>query len=124
MIKGILFTLLGFATIEVLEAHTLLVAHHQTMVAIVSKDSSLQAYCGTYLLEGNPYIDEISLSLKNGQLISITPENEEVVLEPTDAEDTFFIAMIKAKVVFTRENGVVVGIRAKVNGMVMEGVKK
>jgi hypothetical protein len=85
--------------------------------------SILKAYCGTYMMKDNPYVEDIKLMVKDGQLMSLTPEGEEVILLPTEEPDTFFIAMLNAKVVFRRENDSIIGLKAVVQGKEIVGFK-
>jgi hypothetical protein len=90
----------------------------------MTKDSTqFQEYCGTYTMKNNPYIDEITIHLKQGKLISITPEGEEVVLENT-GNDEFFVAFFNARIIFTRINSIVKGVKALVKGQEMVGLKQ
>ena len=50
-------------------------------------------------------------------------EKEEIALEPKEA-DNFYIESLNAKVVFSRENGAVKGLKILVSGMEMLGEKK
>jgi hypothetical protein len=95
-----------------------------TLVApLIANDStSFKDYCGVYKMVKNPYIDEVKIELKNGKLISSTPEDEEIVFEHTE-NDEFFIPPFSAKAIFTRENGVVKGVKVVVQGKEMVGEK-
>ncbi len=71
----------------------------------------------------NPYIEEIKIELKDGKLMSRTPEDEEIVFVHTE-NDAFFIPPFNAKAIFTRENGLVKGVKVMVQGKEMRGEKK
>ncbi len=111
-----------------LSAMGTLKAQQTAVISVVSglnlNDSTrFKDYCGVYKMAENPYIEEVKIELKDGKLISRTPEDEEIVFEYTE-NDEFFIAPFNATAIFTRENGVVKGVKVKVKGTEMVGEKR
>jgi Domain of unknown function (DUF3471) len=96
-----------------------------TIVTPINANDSthFKEYCGVYKMAENPYIEEVKIELKNGKLISRTPEDEEIVFEHTE-NDEFFIPPFSARAIFTRENGLVKGVKVVVQGKEMTGEKK
>jgi Domain of unknown function (DUF3471) len=90
--------------------------------AAVNTKDSLQDYCGIYKMQNNPYIDKVEITSKNGQLVSKSPEDEEVIFEHTE-NDEFFIPTLNATVIFTRENDVVKSVKVTVQGKELVGDK-
>jgi hypothetical protein len=91
---------------------------------VIAKDSThFKGYCGVYKMAENPYIEEVKIELKDGKLISRTPEEEEIVFEHTE-NDEFFIPPFSARAIFTRENGLIKGVKVVVQGKEMIGEKK
>jgi hypothetical protein len=97
---------------------------NRTTTTTESKDAKgLDVYCGVYKMTENPYIQEVKLIEKDGQLMSKTPENEEILLDPTDDDDVFFISIFKAKIVFHREKNAIKSVKVFVQGKEMTGEK-
>ena len=82
----------------------------------------LEVYCGVYKMKENPYIEEVKLTVKDGQLTSKTPEDEDITLQMLDT-DVFFIAAFKAKIIFTREKGIVKSVTVVAQGKEIVGEK-
>ena len=95
----------------------------KTTVVIAQKSEPLQEYAGKYAMKENAYIQEAIVFMKDGKLMTYNLEKEEIALEPKEA-DNFYIESLNAKVVFSRENGAVKGLKILVQGMTMEGEKK
>ena len=87
------------------------------------KKPIFEEYCGIYTLKENPFIEEVTLKVKNEKLISVSSEGEEIALEHVE-NDEFYIATYKARVIFTRENGFVKGVKVLVNGEELIGEKR
>ena len=109
-------------TIGILKAQQTVVTTAVTSL-VVNDSTSFKEYCGLYKMAENPYIEEVTIELKDGKLISKTPENEEIVFEHT-SNDEFFIPPFSAKAIFTRENGIVKGVKVMVQGKELAGEKK
>jgi hypothetical protein len=90
---------------------------------LTNVSTSLKDYCGTYKMAENPYISEVKVEVKDGKLMSKTPEDEEVVFEHSE-DDSFFIPAINATVTFTREKGVINGVKVAAQGKEMLGAKE
>jgi Domain of unknown function (DUF3471) len=90
---------------------------------LTNVSTSLKDYCGVYKMAKNPYVSEVKIDIKDGKLVSKTPDDEEIVFEYTE-DDTFFISSINATAVFTREKGIVNGVKVAVQGKEMTGEKK
>lgn len=117
-----------FLTVVSLFSINFLVAQNTAVAVIiaplmVNDSTSFKEYCGVYKMAENPYVSEVTIELKDGKLVSKTPDDEEVVLEFTE-NDTFFIAPLDATAVFQRENGVVKSVKVTVRGKEMMGEKK
>jgi Domain of unknown function (DUF3471) len=89
---------------------------------LTAVSTSLNDYCGVYKMAENPYVSEVKIDLKDGKLVSSTPNDEEVIFEYVE-EDTFFISPINATAVFTREKGIVKSIKVAVQGKEVVGEK-
>ena len=70
----------------------------------------------------NEYIDKVNIMLKEGHLITKSPENEEIILEQTD-DNTFFIAAYQLQAIFINENNVVKGVKVIIQGKEIRGEK-
>ena len=90
---------------------------------LTSVSTSLKDYCGTYKMAENPYVSEVKIEVKDGKLMSKTPEDEEVVFEQSE-DDLFFIPTINATVTFIREKGVINGVKVAAQGKEMLGAKE
>ena len=97
--------------------------------AMESKDSKeskdltgLEAYCGVYKMKENPYIEAVKLTVKDGKLTSKTPEDEDITLQALET-DVFYISEFKAKVIFTREKGIVKTVKVVAQGKEIVGEK-
>ena len=122
MKKLMVCTLFYLFAVSILKAQQTVVTTAVTSL-VVNDSTSFKDYCGIYKMAENPYIEEVTIELKDGKLISKTPENEEIVFEHTE-NDEFFIAPFNATAIFTRENGVVKGVKVKVQGKEMVGEKR
>lgn len=122
MKKLIICTLFYLFSVGILKAQQTVVTTAVTSL-VVNDSTSFKDYCGIYKMAENPYIEEVTIELKDGKLISKTPENEEIVFEHT-RNDEFFIAPFSAKAIFIRENGIVKGVKVIVQGKEMVGEKR
>lgn len=126
MKRLLLIPAIGFSATYFLKAQgaNVLVYSPLSIVHTVLNDTlNFQEYAGTYLMKENPYLDEVTLNVKNGQLVSITPEGEEIILQPTN-KDEFFIAPFNARVVFLRDKDIIKTVKVLVKGQEMLGEKK
>lgn len=124
LMLSIVFCLLVFPFLKAQDASLIVSESAAVQALILPQDTSaLHEYCGIYTMKSNPYIDEVKIIVKDGKLMSKTPENEEVVFEHTE-NDEFFIAPFSAKAIFTRINGIVKGVKVVVQGKEMVGEKK
>ena len=126
MKKILLIPAIGLSATYFLKAQGASVAAYSPIeiTHVMAKDSTtFQEYCGTYKMQENPYLEEVTLRLKNGKLISFTPEDEEIALEHVE-NDEFFIAPFSARTIFIRENGIVKGVKVLVQGKEMVGKKQ
>lgn len=123
MKKLILIPTIGLSATYILKAQGVNIKRYEP-VEISSKSLNdtlaFNEYCGTYSMQENPYIDEVTLRLKNGKLVSLTPEGEEVILENT-AKDEFFVPEFSLKVVFIRDSDKIKGLKVKVQGQEILG---
>jgi hypothetical protein len=116
--------LLCLSSVIVLKAQQTVVTTTTIVTPIIANDStSFQDYCGIYKMAENPYIEEVKIELKDGKLISKTPEDEEVVFEHTE-NDEFFIPPFSARAIFIRENGIVKKVKVVLQGKELAGEKK
>jgi hypothetical protein len=83
---------------------------------------SFEGYCGVYKMQENPYIDKVQIILKDGQLMSKSPEDEEIVFEHTENSE-FFIPAFNARAIFTAINGVIKSVKVIVQGKELTGEK-
>jgi hypothetical protein len=114
---------LSILTFSKAQDASLALAEKSLQLATESQEvKGLDAYCGVYKMKENPYIDEVKLTLKDGQLTSKTPEDEDITLQPLDT-DVFYIADFKAKVIFTREKGIVKTVKVVAQGKEIVGEK-
>ena len=93
-----------------------------TVTVSPTPKDSLQDYCGIYKMQENPYVDKVEITSKNGQLVSKSPEDEEVVFEHTE-NDEFFIPTLNATVIFTREKDAVKSVKVVIQGKALMGEK-
>ena len=93
-----------------------------TTAVASTKKGNLQDYCGIYKMQENPYIDKVEITSKNGQLVSKSPEDEEITFEHTE-NDEFFIPALNATVIFTREKDAVKSVKVSVQGNELTGEK-
>lgn len=84
--------------------------------------NSLDIYCGTYKMQDNPYIDKVQITLKDGELVSKSSEDEDITLVHTE-NDEFFIAAFNARVIFTREKDTIKSVKVIAQGKEMIGEK-
>jgi Domain of unknown function (DUF3471) len=106
------FTAVGFMMAQTLESKPL-----------TNVSTSLKDYCGVYKMAQNPYVSEVKVEVKDGKLMSKTPEDEEIVFEYAE-DDSFFIPTINATVTFIREKGVINGVKVAAQGKEMLGSKE
>ena len=91
--------------------------------SVLAKNFTIfEEYCGTYKMQDNPYVEEVNIRLKNGKLISASPEGEEIALEYVE-NDEFYIALFKAQIIFIRESGLIKGVKVLVKGEQILGEK-
>ncbi len=88
----------------------------------VKATPSFEGYCGVYKMQDNPYIDKVQITLKGGQLMSKSPEDEEIVFEYTENNE-FFIPAFNARAIFTQINGVIKSVKVLVQGKELTGEK-
>jgi hypothetical protein len=88
----------------------------------VKATPSFEGYCGVYKMQDNPYIDKVQITLKGGQLMSKSPEDEEIVFEYTESNE-FFIPAFNARAIFTQINGVIKSVKVLVQGKELTGEK-
>jgi hypothetical protein len=117
MKKLTLMTLFSFIAIGFMTAQT------TESKPLTNVSTSLKDYCGVYKMAENPYISEVKVEVKDGKLMSKTPEDEEVVFEHSE-DDSFFIPTINATVTFIREKGVINGVKVAAQGKEMLGAKE
>jgi Domain of unknown function (DUF3471) len=117
MKKLTLMTLFSFITVGFMMAQTL------DSKPLTNVSTSLKDYCGTYKMAENPYVSEVKIAVKDGKLMSKTPEDEEVVFEHSE-DDSFFIPTINATVTFIREKDIINGVKVAAQGKEMLGSKE
>lgn len=124
MNKFLLTILLCLSSFIFLKAQqTALTTTIMTPLVTTHDSTSFKDYCGIYKMAENPYIEEVKIELKDGKLISLTPEDEEIVFEHTE-NDEFFIPPFSAKAIFIRENGIVKKVKVLIQGKELAGEKK
>jgi hypothetical protein len=117
MKKLALITLFSFIVVGFMTAQTL------DSKSLTNVSTSLKDYCGVYKMAENPYVSEVKVEVKDGKLMSKTPEDEEIVFEHSE-DDSFFIPTINAIVTFIREKGVINGVKVAAQGKEMVGAKE
>jgi hypothetical protein len=88
----------------------------------VKATPSFEGYCGVYKMQDNPYIDKVHITLKDGQLMSKSPEDEDILLEFTENNE-FFIPAFNGRAIFTAINGVIKNVKVIVQGKELTGEK-
>jgi hypothetical protein len=117
MKKLTLMTFFSFIAISFMTAQT------PDSKLLTNISTSLKDYCGVYKMAENPYVSEVKVEVKEGKLMSKTPDDEEVIFEHSE-DDSFFIPTINATVTFIREKGVINGVKVAAQGKEMVGAKE
>ena len=92
------------------------------IVTEVKATPNFEGYCGVYKMQENPYIDKVQITLKGGQLMSKSPEDEEILFEHTENNE-FFIPAFNARAIFTKIDGIIKSIKVIVQGKELTGEK-
>ncbi|WP_395767869.1 hypothetical protein [Aquirufa sp.] len=80
-------------------------------------------YAGTFKLSENPYVKSVTISVKDNKVIMAAEGFPESELTAGKAADEFTLESMSATLVFTREAGVVKGLKIEAQGQVVTGVK-
>ncbi len=122
--KKSMFTLaIALMAIGCLKAQSATAEVKVAATTVAAKDTSaLSSYVGKYKMSENEYVKEVIVFLKEGKLMSYSPDKQEIELISKE-EDTFLIEEFSAKVIFSREKGMVKGVKIQVQGMEMVGEK-
>ncbi|HMG15898.1 MAG TPA: hypothetical protein VK590_10660 [Saprospiraceae bacterium] len=89
---------------------------------LLSNKSMYCEYCGDYQLSDNPYLDAVNVHLINGKLMASAANYTDLVLEPSD-KDVYYISNYHAKVVFTRKESIVTGVKISALALKFTGEK-
>ncbi len=121
----ILALILNLSVTIAITAQTTGNSYHETntsKITVTNDSISNCDYCGNYQLKENPYIDEVSINIKDGNLIASATNYNDITLKPTD-KDAFYVSTYHAKVVFTRKESVVTGIMISAQSLKFTGDK-
>jgi hypothetical protein len=80
-------------------------------------------YAGTFKLSENPYVKSVTISVKDSKIIMAAEGFPESELTAGKAVDEYTLESMSATLVFTREAGVVKGLKIEAQGQVVMGVK-
>jgi hypothetical protein len=80
-------------------------------------------YAGTFKLSENPYVKSVTISVKDSKIIMAAEGFPESELTAGKTADEFTLESMSATLVFTREAGVVKGLKIEAQGQVVTGVK-
>jgi hypothetical protein len=80
-------------------------------------------YAGTFKLSENPYVKSVTISVKDSKIIMAAEGFPESELTAGKTADEFTLESMSATLVFTREAGVVMGLKIEAQGQVVTGVK-
>jgi len=80
-------------------------------------------YAGTFKLSENPYVKSVTISVKDSKIIMAAEGFPESELTAGKTADEFTLESMSATLVFTREAGVVKGLKIEAQGQVVMGVK-
>lgn len=125
MAKLTLALILSFTISYAITAQTTGNSYHEAYsgsLTVTNDSLSYCDYCGNYQLKDNPYLDEVSINLKDGILIASAVNYNDIALKPTD-KDVFYVSNYHAKVVFTRKESVVTGIKISALSLKFTGDK-
>lgn len=125
MAKLILALTLSLSFTFTITAQTTGNSYHEdytTSISIPNDSLSSCDYCGNYQLKDNPYLDEVSINIKDGNLIASAANYSEITLKPTE-KDAFYVPNYHAKIVFTRKESVVTGIKISALSLKFTGDK-
>lgn len=81
-------------------------------------------YAGTFKLSENPYAKSVTVSIKESKVMVAAEGLPEAELTVGKNPDEFLLESMSATVVFTREGGVVKGIKIEAQGQVLTGLKE
>jgi hypothetical protein len=93
-----------------------------TSVQLIAQSNPTD-YAGTFKLSENPYVKSVTISVKDSKIILAAEGFPESELTAGKAVDEYTLESMSATLVFTREAGVVKGLKIEAQGQVVTGVK-
>jgi hypothetical protein len=83
---------------------------------------NLDAYCGVYKMQENEYVDKVKIMVKDGHLVSKSPDDDEVIFVQTKA-DEFFVSQFNLYALFVKIDGIVKSVKVRIQGKEVSGDK-